>query len=242
MDKLKIIAIEQASGHNGEIQVDARFYKIDGTPVFGRYRNQPGHYHLGQISSTFEWSNQDMKSQIYMEELKRLFPGGFEVTETIEVPYGHQMPDQWNPLKEYLERGLESKEVFLWEEELERIIELSVAMNSHRNDRGIRYERVKTNIREQSFSDQWFKENQPDPGLNSGQGLLQNLFINDKNPFSIMGKKEIVERITDRDRRIVATVIQWLGSNVGMCFLADSLKRFDAKIVYKTDNGEEREY
>ena len=242
MEKLKIISVQETD-KRGALQVDTRFYKIDGTPVFGRFKTHPGLYHLGQICSDFSWVEHDMlKDNRYDHALNDLFPGGWEVVDFIEVPYGQQMPDQWDPLNEYLKNGLEGKEVFLWDEERERIIDLALQMNDHRADRGIRHERTKTNIREQSFSDQWFKENEPCPGLNGGKGMLQNLFIDDPGVFSLLGNKKVVEEITVRDRRIVATVIQWLGSNVGMAFLSDSLKRFEAKIIYKTDNGQEREY
>lgn len=239
-EKLKIISVEETD-KRGALVVDTRFYKIDGTAVFGRFQNHPGHYHLGQICSGFNWVEHDMlKDNRYEYALDDLFPHGWEVVEMVEVPYGKQIPDQWDPLNEYLKNGLEGKEVHLWDEERERIINLAIQMNDHRADRGIRYERVKDNIREQSFSDQWFKNNEPCPGLNYGNGTLQDLFMDRKgSPLSIHSSVVVTEKITVRDRMIVATVIQWLGSNVGMAFLGDALKRFDAHIVINSE-GKER--
>lgn len=36
--------------------------------------------------------------------------------------------------------------------------------------------------------------------------------------------------VTERDRIVAATVLQWLGSNVGMCLVADALKRAGMRI------------
>lgn len=44
--------------------------------------------------------------------------------------------------------------------------------------------------------------------------------------------RKVIQEINNRDRMIVATVIQWLGSNCGMCFLGEALERFGARIVY----------
>ena len=35
----------------------------------------------------------------------------------------------------------------------------------------------------------------------------------------------LVEKITKRDRMIVATVIQWLGTNIGRCFLETAFRK-----------------
>ncbi|WP_164740353.1 hypothetical protein, partial [Xanthomonas euvesicatoria] len=68
----------------------------------------------------------------------------------------------------------------------------------------------------------------PVSGVNYGHGILQDLFI--EGGHNMFGRK-VIEEISNRDRMIVATVIQWLGSNCGMCFLGEALRRFGAKIV-----------
>lgn len=95
---------------------------------------------------------------------------------------------------------------------------------------GINTKRLQHNPREQAFHDQWLQENAPVAGVNCGHGILQDLFI---ETGDLMGfNRKVVEEINNRDRQIVATVIQWLGSNCGMAFLNEALSRFDASIVY----------
>ncbi len=61
------------------------------------------------------------------------------------------------------------------------------------------------NPREVAFSEQWKEENQGGAGGN----LLQSL----------------VPLADQRDATVAATIIQWLGSNVGMCFLLDVIMK-----------------
>ena len=75
---------------------------------------------------------------------------------------------------------------------------------------------------ENAFHDEWIKENLPQPGLNSGRGILQGL----------MNHHEI--EISDRERKIVASIIQWLGTNIGSSFLDNSLKRAGYSPLTKT--------
>ena len=62
------------------------------------------------------------------------------------------------------------------------------------------------NPREVAFAQQWQYENDRGP---SSQPLIELL----------------IPDCTDRDARVAATVIQWLGSNVGMSFLDETIKR-----------------
>ena len=56
-------------------------------------------------------------------------------------------------------------------------------------------------------------------------GVLQKLFmITSGRPFSIFDCTGWKLKITNRDKYVVATVIQWLGTNVGWCFLEECLK------------------
>lgn len=131
----------------------------------------------------------------------------------------------FNRLKDYLEYHFE---IFPDENEMEDIIDLAVKQDGFLSNKGYKWERINSNPREKAFYEQWLKENEPRPGLNFGQGILQDLFIErgEDSPFT---KKWITE-ITNRDRMIAATVIQWLGTNCGMAFLYDALKRFGARI------------
>lgn len=137
---------------------------------------------------------------------------------------------EYNPLKDYMNGTLES---YPDEDEIRMIMTLAKRQSAFESNVGIRPERMEFNEREKAFHDEWLKENKVD-GFD--RGLLQTLFIeHGGNPMSIFNEKGVIEIITERDRKIVATVIQWLGSNVGMCFLENSLARFGAQITYKKD-------
>lgn len=81
---------------------------------------------------------------------------------------------------------------------------------------------------EKAFSDRWYKENNPvNRGANSGNGLLQDLFIGGKRPFD----RETLLYIERSHRIVAATAIQWLGTNAGKEFLDSVLKECGLKIV-----------
>ncbi len=81
---------------------------------------------------------------------------------------------------------------------------------------------------ENSLSKNW-KAEQKRKNINYGHGILQDLFI---NPSGSMFKNDsALTKITDRDRLIAATVIQWLGTNCGMCFLNEAMIEAGYKIV-----------
>ena len=119
--------------------------------------------------------------------------------------------------------------------ELEDVLYAADKVACYKANVGIDSKRLPYNPREQAFHDQWKQENAPVSGVNNGHGILQDLFIERDNPMAF--SRTVHEEISKRDRMIVATVIQWLGSNCGMCFLNEALERFGAKIVEtKFDN------
>jgi hypothetical protein len=126
-------------------------------------------------------------------------------------------------LKDYLDYVLEEGGYF-GEDELDHIMDICNRIKQHSEHVGYRVERIKHNPREKAFHEMWIKENDPQRGINSGWGILQDLFINDN-------KRTIEVEINKRDRVIVATVIQWLGSNCGMGFLEASLEKCGYRIV-----------
>ena len=86
-------------------------------------------------------------------------------------------------------------------------------------DRSIKHEpctrskaRHEYNPIERALAEEWVKENRE-------RSILQLLFTQDVQLSSVWWVPERVRCITARDAEIVATVIQWLGSNVGTCFL-----------------------
>jgi hypothetical protein len=88
---------------------------------------------------------------------------------------------------------------------------------------GVYVSRIRWNTRERAFAEIWAKENREDRCINFGHGLLQDLFI-ESTGFGILDRK-LVKRITRGQAKIVATVIQWLGTNCGQCFLWEVEKR-----------------
>ncbi len=113
-----------------------------------------------------------------------------------------------NQIKEVLE----GNELFLTEEEVNTVLQISYRHKTDREHVGIRRERCVNNDREMAFHKHWLEENRINFGLNSGHGILHGLFVGHN-----------IE-LTKRDRMIVATAIQWLGSNCGFGFLEETLK------------------
>jgi hypothetical protein len=102
-------------------------------------------------------------------------------------------------------------------------------------DRGLDYERVefdRTHGRERGlevcFAEVWEEVNIAEPGINHGHGILQDLmFSRGIGPFH---DHTCRRKITPRDREIVATVVQWLGTNVGGGFLYEVFNRAGWKL------------
>jgi hypothetical protein len=73
--------------------------------------------------------------------------------------------------------------------------------------------RFSQNPLEQRFAEAWDRRNKR---ANAGWGVLDYLFA-EKNVFPH-------GEVTERDRMVAATIIQWLGSPVGQEFLRDVVK------------------
>lgn len=100
---------------------------------------------------------------------------------------------------------------------------------------GLHADRLKQgNPREVAFAEQWKEENQN----HINALLLRNLLIKSSGhpfmPFS--GTVKELAPYDQQSASVAATVIQWLGSNVGIDFLRMALKRCGLKIV-QIDNG-----
>ena len=87
-----------------------------------------------------------------------------------------------------------------------------------RNNYGIMYYRTEKMERERAFAEAWAKR--AAEGAADGD-LLDQLLIAQRRSTAI---DERLIAPSPRERAIVATVIQWLGSPVGWAFLADALK------------------
>ena len=76
--------------------------------------------------------------------------------------------------------------------------------------------RFRWNPMEKKFAEAWEQENTNESGKPDGRGVLDYLMADDPN----FPRREV----SPRDRKVAATVIQWLGSPVGRCFLRDVLE------------------
>ena len=96
--------------------------------------------------------------------------------------------------------------------------------------RSLDFRRRQFNHREETFAAYWEAENERRSWLNYGKGILQDLMLKrDRDgPFATVTWRKV---INNRDAAIVATVMQWLGTNVGMCFLEVALKRCGYRVV-----------
>ena len=71
--------------------------------------------------------------------------------------------------------------------------------------------RFNSNPLEKDFAEAWEELNSARPGQINGRGTLDHLLTETPN--------EADGVVTERDREVAATVIQWLGSPVGQSFL-----------------------
>ncbi len=111
--------------------------------------------------------------------------------------------------------------------------ELLIKNNGSKN-LGVRTERLAYDPKdiENALSSHWKSENKKNRGVNFGYGILQDLFIEHLgSPFNLMSPQRCLLKITNRDRLIAATVVQWLGTNCGFCFLREALAKAGYEIV-----------
>ncbi len=95
--------------------------------------------------------------------------------------------------------------------------------------------------REVAFAEEWEKENNRDQFTTRASLLQQLMLLYSEHPrrgffrdyLCAFGApyRKVAFRIRRRDAVIVATIIQWLGSNIGFCFLEMALRRCGYKIV-----------
>lgn len=130
-------------------------------------------------------------------------------------------------LNEVLYDQLGRHDLYLDEEELDTINNAILQHYINEQNKGIMLERCETNDREKAFMLEWYEANKIKSYMNFGYGLLQDLFV-DQDKHRI---KRLHYVITQNDRAIVATVIQWLGTNIGLSFLESALKRCGYKLV-----------
>lgn len=103
-------------------------------------------------------------------------------------------------------------------------------------DRGIFYDRTKINDHvgrlEKALAEKWEEDNKPNAGLNFGNGTLQDLFCRRGQVLY-----DMEHEITASERMVAATVVQWLGTNIGRCFIESAFRRAGWSIQMKPNAG-----
>lgn len=105
--------------------------------------------------------------------------------------------------------------------------------------------------REKAFADEWERECQRRPGINYGQGLLQDLmavpdnhapsWVRERPGLFFMGGMRFAFKITPREATIAATVVQWFGTNCGWGFLETVVRKCGYLLVRREDWQRDRE-
>ena len=95
------------------------------------------------------------------------------------------------------------------------------------------------NEAEQVYYDLWIERNKRIPHLNGGYTLIEHLLSPEnarRDPFT---KRVIPDPVSQHDMTIATTVIQWLGTNCGRCFIeqaeAEIKKRSAVRNKFGTD-------
>lgn len=98
---------------------------------------------------------------------------------------------------------------------------------------------------ERALADTWAKWNRRSPGLNYGEGILQDLML---GCYRYEHPTDFDPWLSDRERKIVAMVIQWLGTNIGRSFLCEASEAMGVKqypfseAIRKLNDDEEKEW
>ena len=102
-------------------------------------------------------------------------------------------------------------------------------INEIERNKGFWFDRIKSSIYEQAYYEVWADQNRPRPGLNGTISMVQLLIsrVIQNKMFSVYGLRSIPENevATERDYKVAATVIQFLGTNGGRFFLDEVKKK-----------------
>lgn len=87
--------------------------------------------------------------------------------------------------------------------------------------------RCRINLPERIYATAWKEENARKSGINNGSTLLELILSEGKQP----------QAISFRDSEVAASVITWLGTNIGQCFLRECQGKIE-KLISLTDDEE----
>lgn len=106
-------------------------------------------------------------------------------------------------------------------------------------NRGLRAYRLATDPLgfELAFANEWEKECKGHPSLNGGWGILDLLCSESTDKASWLGlgygPRRLLVELDDTHRAVAATVVQWLGTNVGRSFLDEAFKAAGYTLRYE---------
>lgn len=103
-------------------------------------------------------------------------------------------------------------------------------LSEENNNKGFHFDRVEFNAYEQAFYEEWADQNRPRHGINGSLSIVQSVISKTVHKDAGLGfrfkpipKSEVA---TERDYKVAASVIQFLGSNGGQYFLSKVEERF----------------
>lgn len=95
------------------------------------------------------------------------------------------------------------------------------------NHEGLYRRRISDSPREKAIAEQWEKENADGVSFGAHWGGQRVPLI-----VALLMGDEGSPDVTQRDATVAATVLQWLGSNVGFCFLQDAFRKAGYDVRY----------
>jgi hypothetical protein len=116
-------------------------------------------------------------------------------------------------------------------------------LSEESNNKGFQFDRIQFSAYEQAFYEEWADQNRPRPGINGCLSIVQSVISKTVHKDAGLGFrfKSIpqVEVATERDFKVAASVIQFLGSNGGQYFLSKVEERF-IKILEDSESDDHK--
>ena len=86
-----------------------------------------------------------------------------------------------------------------------------------------------TNPPERIYVDLWREQNRRQVGVNHGYTLLELLLCPDEEVDPLYGHPRPKSWLTHREAQVATTIIMWLGTNCGQCFIHEAERRIKAE-------------
>lgn len=94
-----------------------------------------------------------------------------------------------------------------------------------------------SNEAERVYYELWEKENERHPGINGGYTLIEHLLCpSDSKRCRLTGMHQ-PDSVSQHDMTIATTIIQWLGTNCGLCFMQTAEREIEKRRADRVDMG-----